>query len=211
MSLVYGNALLTIIAAPDRTEDASMGLAGHREPSDTRRQAFFNVRDFEFGVPKPCLVNLLSYTKWETRGWTFQESYLSRRSLYFTSQQLYFQCTCGIRCENTSGEGQVPSAFISHITNMWNPRNPHALDPEIDYGDLILSHTRYDSDQRALRSYDNFVCYYLRRELSFDSDILNAFQGIEQVFRKSMSSEFYAGLPVKWLDHALLSQLIGPG
>ncbi|KAI8934136.1 hypothetical protein NX059_008891 [Plenodomus lindquistii] len=213
MNLIYGHALLTLVASPDDVDDISRGLPGYHETSGTRCQTVLTVQGVEVGVPKPCLEDLLSYTRWETRGWTFQESYLSRRLIYFTSQQLYFQCSCGIRCEDTAGEGLSPSTFVSHSSNLWNPRNKYAADPDSDddYGDLILSHTGYDSDSMALRAYDNFVSYYLRRELSFGSDTLNAFKGIEQVLSNSIKTEFYAGLPIKWLDHALLWQLFGPG
>jgi hypothetical protein len=57
-----------------------------------------------------------------------------------------------------------------------------------------------------LSAHDTFVAAYLRRELSFASDILNAFEGIAKVLAKSMGTPFYAGLPVRWLDHALLWQ-----
>lgn len=33
------------------------------------------------------------------RGWVLQERALSRRSIYFTSTQVYWECGAGIRCE----------------------------------------------------------------------------------------------------------------
>jgi hypothetical protein len=60
-----------------------------------------------------------------------------------------------------------------------------------------------------LSMYGNLVSAYLRRELSFRTDVLNAFEGIAKVLARAMDTEFIAGLPVKWLDHGLLWQLYG--
>jgi hypothetical protein len=213
MDLVYGRALLTIVICPSSKNSEASELPGYRNRPPARRQKVYRVpyQDIDLVVPKPCLEDILSFTRWETRGWTFQESHISRRSLYFTEHQLYFQCSCGMRCEDTNGEGHAPGAYIKHSTNLWNPKNPYAADAEDNWGDLFLNRAAYDNDNEALSSHDSFVCAYLRRELSFDSDILNAFQGIAKVMSIAMDTAFYAGLPLKWLDHALLWQLYGTG
>ncbi|KAJ4365336.1 hypothetical protein N0V83_008957 [Neocucurbitaria cava] len=206
MDLVYNAALMTIVIAPENNETDQASLPGYRTASSSRRQIIHTVGHLSFAVPKPCLEDILAHTRWETRGWTYQESHLSRRSLYFTSHQLYFQCSCGIRSEDTSGEGHPPSAFIHHSTTLWNPKNKHAADPESDFGDLILSHSGYENDAEELRAYNNFATFYTQRSLSFASDTLNAFRGIEKVLGASLKTEFYAGLPLKYLDCVLLWQ-----
>jgi hypothetical protein len=211
MDLVYGNALLTIVIAPSKHGTEYSGLPGYCSASSTRYQFIRRIpgQDIEIAVPKPCLEDILAYTRWETRGWTFQESHISRRSLYFTDHQLYFQCSCGMRCEDTIIEWHTPGAYIKHSTNIWNPKNVHGADGEINYGEISLGHTAYADDNEALSMYGNLVSAYLRRELSFRTDILNAFEGIAKVLARAMDTDFYAGLPVKWLDHGLLWQLYG--
>ncbi|OAK97937.1 HET-domain-containing protein [Phaeosphaeriaceae sp. SRC1lsM3a] len=211
MDLVYGNALLTIVIASDTRNITSFGLPGYLSVPAARSQAIHTIysQGVELAVPKPCLEDILAYTKWETRGWTFQESHISRRSLYFTDHQLYFQCSCGVRCEDTANEKHSPGAYIRHSTNIWNPKNAHATSEDDNYGEVFLSRTEYTSENEALGMYDTLVSAYLRRELSFRSDILNAFTGIEKVLSSTMKTGFYAGLPLKWLDHALLWQLYG--
>jgi hypothetical protein len=213
MDLVYGKALLTIVVCPSNKNSETSELPGYRSSPSARRQKVYRApyQDIDLVVPKPCLEDILAYTRWETRGWTFQESHLSRRSLYFTDHQLYFQCSCGMRCEDTNGEGHAPGAYIKHSTNLWNPKNAHTADKEANHDEMYLNRTRYDDDNEALSAYDSFISAYLRRELSFGSDILNAFHGIAKIMSISMETEFYAGLPVKWLDHALLWQLYGTG
>ena len=38
-------------------------------------------------------VNEVETSKWNTRGWAYQEGLLARRRLVFTESQVYFQCT----------------------------------------------------------------------------------------------------------------------
>ncbi|KAH5032036.1 hypothetical protein HBI74_077970 [Parastagonospora nodorum] len=211
MDLVYGDALLTIVIAPVNDKLQSPGLPVYRSTTSARLQSVIKLpsQDIEVAVPKPCLEDILSYTRYETRGWTFQESHISRRCLFFTDHQLYFQCSCGMRCEDTANENHKPDTYVKHSTNIWNPKNAHATDENDNYGELSISRTMYEDDNEALTTYGNFVSAYLRRELSFRSDILNAFHGISKLLCVAMDTEFYAGLPLKWLDHALLWQLYG--
>jgi hypothetical protein len=211
MDLVYGNALLTIVIAPDKTEAEQSGLPGYRIKTNSRHQIVHKSHGIELSIPKPCLEDVILYTRWETRGWTFQESHLSRRLLFFTSQQLYYQCACGVRCEDTAGEGLIPTAFVRHSTNLWNPKSAHDHDTDDNWGDMFLSRSAYTDMNRLLRTHDLLLTDFCSRELSFPSDVLNAFQGLLKVFSDSMSTEFYAGLPVRWLDHSLLWQLYGAG
>ncbi|KAF2442150.1 HET-domain-containing protein [Karstenula rhodostoma CBS 690.94] len=211
MDLVYGSALLTIVVAPDSTEAEGVGLPGYRIRTKLRHQIIHKTHGVELSIPKPCLDDVVSYTRWETRGWTFQEAHLSRRLLFLTSQQLYYQCACGVRCEDTTGEGLTPTAFIKHSTNLWNPKSAYENDSDDNWGDMFLSRSAHTDASRLLGTHDLLLTDFCRRELSFPSDILNAIQGILKVFSDSMRTEFYAGLPLKWLDHALLWQLYGAG
>ncbi|XP_044724639.1 uncharacterized protein HRG_02535 [Hirsutella rhossiliensis] len=51
---------------------------------------------------RPQKAALVRNRRWNTRGWTYQELLLSRRLLFFTDSQVYFQC----------------------MSNLWNPGGP---------------------------------------------------------------------------------------
>jgi hypothetical protein len=211
MDLIYSNAELTIVAAHYVENDSSSGLPGYRPGSrSVCPQNISIAQGLELAIALPCLEDLLSRTRWDTRGWTFQETMLSRRLLYFTEAQAYFQCSCGICCEDTAGEIHDPTAFVALSTNLWNPKNVYSMASEDNYGQLSLVHTLYSDDETALRAYNNFVSRYLRRELSYAEDILNALNGLLRIFERSMKTKFLCGLPEKWFDHALLWKLVGP-
>ena len=209
MDRVYGNAVLAIVAAP-AAQHAKEGLPGYSGHSFSRMQFAKEVKGLELLIPLGCLEDLLFRTRWDTRGWCFQEAFLSRRLLYFTEHQAYFQCSCGICSEDAIGEYHDPAAFVHHSTNLWNPRNRYSADTEGDFGDLWLSFSGYSSESEGFRAYCNFVSVYLRRQLSFPEDILHALSGLLKVFERSMDTLFLFGLPLRWFGHALLWEPYGP-
>jgi hypothetical protein len=102
MAAIYGNAFVTIVAAGafsatdgfihNKTVNALRGIpfqsrkyptiSGYIyiEPSDTRDTSNWH---FETQV---------NDSKWNTRGWTFQERYLSSRLLYFGQNSVHYHC-----------------------------------------------------------------------------------------------------------------------
>src|SRR5438045_3977911 len=48
----------------------------------------------------PTLQQQIEKSQWGCRGWTLQEALLSPRCLYFTYDQLYFQCNLAQCCES---------------------------------------------------------------------------------------------------------------
>jgi hypothetical protein len=89
MDMIYQGALVTIVAAAGDTAD--FGLPGvsdrHRlgHPSIT-----INGKTWYSGY-RDTHVPVLS-SKWNTRGWIYQEAHFSKRLLMFTSEQVLFEC-----------------------------------------------------------------------------------------------------------------------
>ncbi|KAF2814237.1 HET-domain-containing protein, partial [Mytilinidion resinicola] len=90
MDKIYSNASLTIIALA-----ATSGASGLFGTANRRRQEWvFSRRAYlpQMHETQSSLPNELLATKWNTRGWTYQERILSRRCLYFGQDSVYFQC-----------------------------------------------------------------------------------------------------------------------
>ncbi|KAK2752916.1 tol-like protein [Colletotrichum kahawae] len=62
------------------------------------------IDDFETHVEKGVL---------NTRGWVLQERALSRRTIHFTSTQVYWECGEGVHCETLAELGNRQSMFLS--------------------------------------------------------------------------------------------------
>lgn len=100
MSRIYENALVTIAAssAVDSSEglyltlDKSLSLSVGRNSSPNCLQKFglfSQSGTIRSEVANPFTVHMSPLNK---RGWTFQEVILSRRIIYFTKDQIYWQC-----------------------------------------------------------------------------------------------------------------------
>ncbi|KAF7897535.1 hypothetical protein EAF00_005763 [Botryotinia globosa] len=126
---------------------------------------------------------------WNTRGWTYQEAFLSRRRLVFTETQCYFQCDAGGYRSGKGGarmesidydlttERDIPSRF--RIPMIFHPRPEHYIGMEIS-------------------CFSDMASEYTKRQLSKDSDVLPAFLGILGMFATECSI-FHAhiyGVPI---------------
>ena len=128
MDRVYGSSLLTLIHAPPsaRTQvETHNGLAGYSKRYQTTKQVAYQVQGMELLIPLPRVDSVIEGSLWTTRAWTSQEERLSRRKLYFTQTQMYFQCSCTVFCEDSVREGIAASATIYRYTNLSYSKGPY--------------------------------------------------------------------------------------
>ncbi|KAJ8129636.1 hypothetical protein O1611_g3997 [Lasiodiplodia mahajangana] len=81
--------------------------SGIGDNSDSSESAFHicdAIDDFASDVEESNL---------STRGWVFQERALSRRTLHFTKNQVYWECGKGVRCETMTKLFNRKSSFLS--------------------------------------------------------------------------------------------------
>ncbi|KAG2028278.1 heterokaryon incompatibility protein-domain-containing protein, partial [Suillus americanus] len=90
MDLVYGLSYFTLIAAGGKT--ARDPLPGCRPRTRTPQIHIEVVQGLHLFVALPTQEKALAQSAWITRCWTYQESALSCRRIYFTEQQVYFEC-----------------------------------------------------------------------------------------------------------------------
>ncbi|KAF4629986.1 hypothetical protein G7Y89_g8158 [Cudoniella acicularis] len=121
-----------------------------------------------------------------------QEKVLSKKALIFTDQQAYWSCWGAIWLEETALENISGARFL---------RNPLSKDWS------KISFTSVENGYYSL--YDELVESYLRRQLSFESDILNAFSGITQVLSSIRNDSFHWGLPESRFDRYLGWKMYG--
>lgn len=91
----------------------------------------------------------VSRSKWSSRGWTYQEAICSRRRLVFTDQQVFFECQQMSCREN--------------VDHMW---------PLTEYS--IFN----EKNKVGMEAKWHHIENYTRRQLTYDSDALNASLGI---------------------------------
>lgn len=214
MDLVYGFSLLTLIhAAPAARAQAETldGLVGYCKGSRITKQDIYQVQGMELLIPFSDVDSVIRRSRWTSRAWTYQEEKLSRRRLYFTETQMYFQCSCAVFCEDSVGEGINPSAFIYPSINLWNSRRRYS--PRREAPEPLrpwLCPTPGNATEEALALYSRSLTEFSGRRMSNPRDILASFEGILSVFRKSLNTSFFFGLPRRYLDESLLWIECGP-
>ncbi|KAI1823544.1 heterokaryon incompatibility protein-domain-containing protein [Xylaria intraflava] len=172
MDEIYRGAEVVLVDVA--AADPSFGLPGVSRPRNTQPR---------IALKSTTLASLLSYpindirqSRWSKRAWTYQEGALARRRLFFTNNQVYFECQVHACTETLcqtlthecgSGPGTAPSM---HGTGSW--QNPGAA------GTMLVNY---------------YLRNYSQRSLSFSSDILNGFRGIFNALEKRDVPTFHCG------------------
>lgn len=168
MDQVYGQAEMTIVAACG--DSAAYGLPGVSQRR-ARQQFQHPVKHGNYHVVElgPDALSDTASTKWSTRGWTFQEAWLSRRLLVFTDKQCYFECEA-IACAESLEYGE----------RIWElddrPRNFRHLEfgpfSRFDESMSLLWPSAHIDEVRTL------LHSFSMRQVRFDQDSLNAVAGV---------------------------------
>ncbi|KAG1825504.1 heterokaryon incompatibility protein-domain-containing protein [Suillus subaureus] len=186
MDLIYGLSYLTIIAAGGTT--ARDPLPGCR-PQTRTQQHIEVVQGLHLYAAPPRLKEALTLSAWSTRCWTYQECALSRRRIYFTGQQVYFECQFDVLCEDVIAESKCDSTSFLKFSRA--EYFPQSLDPFTSYLTAVRQCTL--------------------RNLTVESDIVNAITGVTNALAKAFGlgdpdRAFRYGMMLTDLHHSLLWQ-----
>jgi hypothetical protein len=188
MSSIYSGALVTIVAASGK--NAGFGLPGVSENSRVLK-GLEEIPDTGLHVMhrRRPLYQIMDDSTYNTRGWTFQERLLSRRCIYFTDIQIFFECQQHLYSEDRSGTQM-------EAKNLY-PRPRRTMRSE--FGNPLDN----DEEEQVLK-YSKLVEEYYHKKFTFVNDILNAFAGIEAALEHLCGWSMIYGLPEQLLDWAIL-------
>jgi hypothetical protein len=162
MDSIYEAATMTIIAAA--APDFPPGLPGISRERGILKQPTAKLGQRTWMSTLPHLSAAISSSAWKTRGWTYQEVVLSTRCLYFTDVQVYFVCQCATACESLS---VLPNTDLLSLGA--STFRSYAFETDL---------TSRRPRQMGLSRFFQDLCNYKSRNLTYDCDSLNAFQGI---------------------------------
>lgn len=175
MAYVFANAYLTFVAA---CGDIYTGLT----PLNPRKQGPMGL-----GKATEDHEVMLKKSKWNTRGWTLEEGLYSRRRVYFFDEAITWECHCDL----WQGTPSVMKAYRGRKEGCMNMLS----DPEYAW-----QHPPWpDLDEFARIASD-----YSRRRVTSVDDTLKAFSGITHVLSRIFPGGFLYGMPLMFLDIALL-------
>ena len=114
MDEIYNSATLVIVAAAGT--DAHAGIPGTNGIPRTSKQRVESVRGTQFVTIQNSVRAAISGSRWARRGWTFQESFFSRRALVFTENEVYWTCNVADWRESSRSLEQRSSAYYNCLT-----------------------------------------------------------------------------------------------
>jgi hypothetical protein len=186
MDLIYSGAVVTIIVAAGK--GAASGLPGIREGSRKVTQGTLRVGKnlFLMHTVAQGSSGHLQYSKWNTRGWTFQERLMSRRALIFTPDQVFWNCESVTWNEETVLEPEEPACDML-------PGVFECNDEWLDEGELKFSSQLWST----------YIVQYSTRQLTDQSDAQSAFSGILRRMEYTNNELYHWGLPHTRFDQAI--------
>jgi hypothetical protein len=147
MDTIYASAQVTIVATG---ENASFGLPGVTStPRNIQPRITVEGRTYLLSLHDWIPVET---SPWSSRAWTYQEGLCSRRRLYFTFEQVIYEC-------NTAEVHEALNAPLSKTSVMSTSHFRGGLE---DHYSSLATH----------------ITQYTKRELSHQGDVLNAMRGI---------------------------------
>ncbi|KAK0642909.1 heterokaryon incompatibility protein-domain-containing protein [Cercophora newfieldiana] len=187
MDAVYEMADITIIAAAGNDED--FGLPGASiQPRVSQPVAHCNNISVISSMRDPH--KSIRDSRWNSRGWTFQEAVLSRRRLVFTNEQVYFECNAMSHCESFESSDKLHIDTEGTTKGSTRPGIFRTLNPS--KLPLKLSFNKYLAN----------IEQYTSRQLSYEEDSLNAFRGIMQRFSETKPPIHQIfGIPIPLTDN----------
>ncbi|KAI0547878.1 HET-domain-containing protein [Xylaria curta] len=186
MGDIYSSTEFTIIHASGTSmEDPIPGVSTTREVFQSKTV----VCGLELMSGYPDLKVIMLQSKWNERGWTYQEAVLSRRKLLFTPFELWFECN------DEHSPYQREEQCTRRRDGWFISRSQMSQLGQYRLNSFVERTTRFEDFLRHIES-------YTARSLTYQSDILDAFVGILTTLYEGNRGIY--GLPEVDFDRALL-------
>ncbi|KAG4439743.1 hypothetical protein IFR05_004765 [Cadophora sp. M221] len=218
MTTIYEAAEFTIVAAAG--SGASHGLPGIRStPRNPQPKYFLDSGSLLLSTFPDPRRDVLESAHW-TRGWTYQEGILSKRRIVFTESQVYWECQGMATQESlnmplflTSSDDDDSELRMADfmLTGIFkndaysggiasNQEDMVIMEDDafrLDYGFPVHQGA---TTRAQLRSLNEHIRAFSKRNLGYDSDVLPAFSGILGMYKSNENLSLLHGMPVWYGD-----------
>ena len=168
MDRIYEAAKVTLVAASGVDDSYGLPGAGTHPLISRDHQSSVWIGDHRVAPVGPDVLTTVQYSKWASRAWTFQEAYLSTRCLIFGPKQLQFLCKTTCRHEALPQLPKMNSYDLNAETNI----------SSVFGRSTVESDSSRKGDKTVLERFQFLANELLRRDISWESDTLDAFRGI---------------------------------
>ncbi|KAK8232554.1 heterokaryon incompatibility protein-domain-containing protein [Phyllosticta capitalensis] len=178
MGAIYANALVVIIAADGTARDGLKGLKGVSEPRHVQ-QTVIPFRDDEHLILPTMPEPSSNKTQYYSRGWTYQEELLAKRTIEFDHDTVFWHCQYGRTTEDRVFRGESGMTYMDQYLRPAMSGYPHLL----AFAQLII-----DFNMRSLRH---------------DDDALPAISGLLAILSRCFDGGFLYGIPETCFERGL--------
>lgn len=215
MGLIYHNAFCNLSAAG--LGDPANGLFTTRMPSQSApiwvspRPELWNGPDWKVVsegeiytcMPQDFFERDVELAPVNERAWVMQERLLSPRKIYFTDQQLFWECRKGKACEMfPNGIPEEPDDWTPPMFGLSYGCGRHDvfLRSVIDTAVRLrqMGHSgplpNQEDRTRLLRAWKELLRQYISCEITYASDRLMAISGVTTYFEQALGDECVFGL-----------------
>lgn len=191
MHRVYRQAYVTLVAAAGTGPDH--GLPGVSCPRTFLPHTLVDKRLF-VGLPgNPLQGGAVQQSPWNTRAWTYQENFFSRRILYFTDSQVVFNC----KQKSIGIEDPIRNHALSE---------PHPLIDDPTYYEGMEDQMQAFFESNDMR---NHIMAATERQITYETDRINTIAGILSHMKAKRSIMGHlSGVPI-WTGFVSFAPLPG--
>lgn len=191
---IYNDAAICIVSADGLDSHAPLpGVSIPRQKSPAQKALI--KKGLCLGLTLPALDTVLANYRYMYRGWTYQELILSKRTLIFTTEEVYCYCAQSMSRESLVEQtGQDPGAEA--LTSL-------ALQAKIHiFGNAVTLRKTTDL-AKLCRLFTTAAQEYSSRTLSYQEDAISAFYGLLELFTQLFRAHPVSGCPGSLLLNAL--------
>nr|RBR01125.1 hypothetical protein FVER53263_10621 [Fusarium verticillioides] len=191
MLSIYANSYITVAAS--KAKDHSEGLFSETTPREYKKFEYkfgdISGQAMAFNLPIDKESGANSYVSLpdeplSDRGWALQERVLPYRSLLYTKQQMFFECSEGFR-------GEDGTALDSRFINVHDMPDGQDQKKKPEHEE---EEEEEDPKASLYQSWYSLLWIYGPRKLTEPSDKLPAISGLASIFSKRLKDEYVVGL-----------------
>lgn len=200
MAAIYQGAYATLVDLYGSSSNG--GLPRFNTSIPQNDQLIFHIDGIAVASTLRTLQEHIATSVWSTRAWTLQELELSNRVLYFTQDQIYYDCKVIQRQETLhDSEPDVIHKWTNTRRLLCNYELHDITDTESRIRHIKNHVATSTSDDYNMSERDEYVAFakrYAPRTMSKESDAVKACAAILQIMtEKRFSKGFYYAIPME--------------
>ncbi|KAG4435024.1 hypothetical protein IFR05_009480 [Cadophora sp. M221] len=168
--------------------------------SDGRKSRLYILRPMEHVeiIKFPQIRDTIEAGTLNSRGWTYQERFLSARILHYSEGQLFWECRHACRAEDGFSPDDYESPYTCHHEEeavIEKPCPNHGKETLPQNISRLVGSSKWEDNESLLQLwYEDIVPGYTGRSFTHPKDRLAAFAGMARLMSQCIKSHYILGI-----------------